>query len=136
MTDEKSYPDFEALPFGGMRKIERLPRMERTPPDISWGREFESWPERMQLSYAKRLASTMNHAADILQGERNALIEVCERQERQIVSLREQLEHQNSMTHAQLQRVGAEKQPLYQQIVDQKAKIRALALRVRELEGS
>ena len=42
---------------------------------IAFGEEFEAWPDSRKMSYLKKLASSMNHAADLMQQERNAIAE-------------------------------------------------------------
>lgn len=38
---------------------------------IKWGDKFKKWPIERQLSYAKKLASAMNEAADEMQKDRD-----------------------------------------------------------------
>jgi hypothetical protein len=40
---------------------------------INYGEDFEKWDDRRKISYLKKLASSMNHAADVMQNERNAI---------------------------------------------------------------
>ena len=42
---------------------------------IKFGEEFEKWSTTRQMNYLKKLASSMNHAAYVMQQERNALAE-------------------------------------------------------------
>jgi hypothetical protein len=42
---------------------------------INFGEEFQKWPDSRKMTYLKKLASSMNHAADIMQQERNKLLE-------------------------------------------------------------
>ena len=42
---------------------------------INFGEEFQKWGDKRQMEYLKKLASSMNHAADIMQQERNRLLE-------------------------------------------------------------
>lgn len=43
-------------------------------PQIQFGEDFEDWDSDKKIRYLKRLASTMNHAADMMQNERNELL--------------------------------------------------------------
>lgn len=40
---------------------------------IKFGEEFETWDTAHQIQYLKKLASSMNQAADMMQNERNAI---------------------------------------------------------------
>lgn len=42
---------------------------------IKYGEEFEAWPDSRKINYLKKLASSMNHAADLMQQERNEIAE-------------------------------------------------------------
>jgi predicted nucleic acid-binding Zn-ribbon protein len=42
---------------------------------IKFGDEFEAWDTERKIRYLKKLASSMNQAADSMQQERNALLE-------------------------------------------------------------
>lgn len=41
---------------------------------IKFGEEFEAWDDKHKIEFLKKLASSMNHAADIMQQERNKLL--------------------------------------------------------------
>jgi hypothetical protein len=40
---------------------------------INYGEDFEKWGDARKISYLKKLASSMNNAADLMQQERNAI---------------------------------------------------------------
>ena len=48
-------------------------------PQIIYGEDFEERTDSEKISYLKGLASTMNHAADLMQKERNVLAAGIER---------------------------------------------------------
>lgn len=143
--DGTHYPDLSPLPFGGMKEIKRLPQMQRHAPKIKWGDvylglEFDKekgrrWNDKDRLKYAEALASSMNHAADILQQERNKLFGVVEHLETQIKENVKAYVGQGDLMHKELGNADVEKQELYQLIVDLKQKVKAQAKRIRELEA-
>ena len=137
MVENSHYPDLEAPegPMGNLKKVVRLPQMRSQAPAIRWGEEYESWPMEKRLRYAEKLASAMNHAADVLQQERNKLIELVRRQEEQIKALVLKNESQGELVHRELRSVDKEKQELYQQIVTLKALLKKQNRRIQELEG-
>lgn len=139
MNDDKDlyYEDLDA-PDGGMgdlKEIKRIKGMSKHAPPISWGEEYRGWPIEQRLEYAEKLASAMNHAASVLQDERNKLIEVVKKQEEQLKHNANAYLSQGNLMHKELGSADVEKQQLYQEIVNLKQKTRVLAKRVKELEA-
>lgn len=124
MSESTNYPDLEADTLGDLKKIIRLPRMQKIAPDIRWGAEYQSWPVEQRLSYAEKLASSMNHAADVLQQERNELLVILRRKEEQLKHSSKQYLSQGETMHRELGAQDAEKQVLYLEIVRLKAQIK------------
>lgn len=133
--DTHKYPDLEADGLGDLKSIKRIQGMGKTIPQIRWGDAFKDWPIERRLDFAKRVASAQNHAAHLLHKERDALLDVCVKQEKQIESLQRANASAAQTAHQEIQRQGAERQELYSQIVKAKAEIKRLANRVRELEA-
>lgn len=92
---------------------------------IRFGEEFDQWTKPKQIEYLKRLASSMNQAADILQNERNELLT-------QVASLKSQIENADTnvaqnktiMINAVTQ-YNQERQELVQQIQELQTRVRA-----------
>jgi len=112
------YPDSPPATLGDLKSIKRHPQMKIVAPTIKWGKDYKKWPIEKRLRYAERLASTMNHAADVLQTERNE-------QNVTIATLEKQLAQQETagtttheMMRGQLGRDNEEKQKLGLQIVE------------------
>ena len=55
-----------------------LPDHPGLAPQINWGKDFEDWDKDHQLRYLKKLCSALNHATDLIQKERDALLEKME----------------------------------------------------------
>lgn len=56
---------------------------------INFGEDFQKWPDSRKMTYLKKLASSMNHAADIMQQERNKALE-------EQIRLKEQMDNMES----------------------------------------
>lgn len=72
------YPPEEQTEF---EVLKRHGRKGRGAHRIRWGDEYKNWPVVQQRDYAEKLAATMNHAADVLQQERDRLHELATHQE-------------------------------------------------------
>jgi hypothetical protein len=121
--------------MGELKEIKRLPQMQKRAPNIQWGAEYKAWPLPRRLKYAERLASSMNHAADVLQTERNKLLEVVAHQEAQLKANTKAYVGQGEVMHKELGDADAEKQELYKKIVALKKQVKAQAIRIKQLEA-
>lgn len=128
------YPDAEPSTLGDPL-VKSMRRMGGGPvPQILWGDEYKSWPMDRRLSYAEKLASSMNHAADLLQVERDRLVELLRRKDDQMKGLFVKLERQGELIQKELEKANAEKQELYSEIGKLRDALRKCQLRVKELE--
>jgi len=131
------YPDLTPDGLGELHSIKRISGMA-TPskvPQIKWGGEYAKWPPERRLRYAERLASSMNHAADILQQERNKLIEVVERQEAQLKSNVKSYVEQGELMHRELGMANAREQELSKLVVQLQKEVREKTSRIAKLEA-
>jgi hypothetical protein len=152
MSDEPKHDVDLELPepgIGSMKKIVRLPGMQRIAPKIRWGDIYlgkvmdpekeRFWTDKDRLKYAEALASTMNHAADELQKERNRLLERVQDLKNQVNHAAEMYEKQGQLMTSQVNATNAEKQELYERITKLKGgakkMIRERDARIRELEA-
>lgn len=127
--DGIDYADAEPDGLGDLKAIKRINGMKAHAPKIRWGDDYLAWPVERRLDYAERMAAAMNHAADVLQQERQSLIDLAQRQEAQIVALQREAEGTTLRLHTELQREGEEKQSLYARIVELTAEVKALSRR-------
>lgn len=104
----------------------RVPVVE-LPPKIKWGEDFQKWDDSKKLSYLMKFAEAMNHAADIIQKERDELGALVERKEQQLLQMQAMLEANNTMLQAQVTEMNEYKQ-------DCNAHAAKLNARIRELE--
>lgn len=127
------YPDSKPDGLGELKEIKRLPSMKVHAPNIIWGGEFDKMSPAKQLQRAKRVASAMNHAADILQTERNAMIKVAKDQEILIAKLSEEKGIQDDLLHDQLLKHNKDTQEMCVQLVEKSNEIKGLKKRLKEL---
>ena len=81
------------------------------PPKIAWGKIYrEQWTDAERLEYAEKLAGSMNHAAKKIQDERDALGELCERKEAQLVQMSRDLAMNNRLLQSEITKMNAERQ--------------------------
>jgi hypothetical protein len=134
VVEDNKYPDL-GPPEGGLgelKEIKRYPGMGQAH-RISWGKDYMAWPIEKRLDYAEKLAASMNHAADVLQQERNKLLVVVANQDAQLKSNANSYVGQGNLMHKELASADAEKQVLYQEIVQLKAQIKNLEFKIVEL---
>lgn len=84
--------------------------IERNAPKIQWGRGYKEMSTDDKIRHLEKLASTMNHAAFLIQNERNQLIEVCELKEKQLKSMSESVERNNNMLQTEIIKMNEQKQ--------------------------
>ena len=80
------------------------------PPKILWGRIYEASSNEEKIEYLEKLASTMNHAASLIQDERNQLNKLCELKEQQIEKLKEAMDQNNGMLQSEVAKINEERQ--------------------------
>ena len=103
--------------------------ISRRPPKIRWGKQFLEMTDARKIEYLQKLASTMNHAAALIQEERNHLGALCEKKEEQLIKLDESVRRNNEMLQFEVTRMNEQRQGYNQHV----AKLNA---RIRELEAT
>lgn len=48
-----------------------LPGNGKNAPMISWGEDYKKWDDAHKIEYLEKLSSSLNHALDLMQQERN-----------------------------------------------------------------
>ena len=64
---------------------------------IRFGEEFETWDTIHKIAYLKKLASSMNQAADMMQTERNAMAVELQAAQNQLENMEENLRIQKAI---------------------------------------
>lgn len=133
MIEDSKYPDLITTEAPeGFKKLERV--NGRSAPDIAWGFEYQSWPVEKRLAYAENLASSMNHAADLLQQERNAALGTIEHKEKQIKALYERLARETEVFNRQFQDMNESRQSLLRKIVTLEGRVGEQTKEIRSLK--
>ena len=96
-------------------------------PKITWGRIYQSSSNEEKIDYLEKLASTMNHAASLIQDERNQLNKLCELKEQQIEKLKEAMDANNTMLQSEVAKINEERQKFN----ESKAGLKGQALKAR-----
>lgn len=141
MADDNKYPDLLPNTLGLLKSIERLPQMEcddkrgRKKMRIHWGEDYMSWPLERRLAFAEDLASSMNNAADVLQQERNKLVELANRQEENLKAWAIKYEDQGRLLTERVTAANTEKQQRLQEMQDLKAELRQLKKTLAALQA-
>ncbi len=95
-------------------------------PKIAWGDRYKMWPDVKKIKYLEELASSMNHAAFLVQNERDELNVLCARKEKMLNTLSQNLEGNNGMIQQQITLLNEERQTWNKAAAEMKAKIREL----------
>lgn len=90
--------------------------LEKNPPKIRWGGVYLLMSNEGKIDYLQKLASTMNHAAWLIQGERDQLITLCELKEKQLLSQQESVRQNNEMLHTEVEKMNAQRQSYNKEI--------------------
>lgn len=105
--------------------VERLPRIP-SKLNIRLTEKFHARPSHEQQRYLHELASTMNHALDVMQKERDEVIAICHRQEDQIKKLNEQNRRLADQIQAQVVAANQKAEARVAEILELKAEVRRL----------
>ena len=118
----------------GFKKLEPVRGRRIIAPKIKWGDEYKSWSMKDQLSYAERVASSMNEAADLLQKERNELAKLLTEKEHKLVSSIKEINDLKRVVEQQITTSNEEKQELFVHIVKLQKTIKKQKLYIEKLE--
>lgn len=97
------------LIVAGFKKLDKQ-LIEQRPPKINWGMIYKGMPNEKKISYLEKLASAMNHAASIVQGERNALNNLCGLKEKQIKQLKVSMDQNNAILQSEITKMNEQRQ--------------------------
>jgi len=137
MPEDNKYPDLPPPPngLGDLKEIKPIRGIRERAPQIRWGNEYMAWPIEKRLDYAEKLASSMNHAADILQQERAKMLVLIQNQEAQLKSNAVAYGNQGQLMHKELTSADAAKQKLLQENLDLKAQVKTLTRQLADLKN-
>lgn len=109
----------------GFRRID--PKyISSKPPQIKWGNTFKKWPLRKRYNYLMKFGEAMNHAAALVQAERDNLGKLCEQKEAQITKLNEMMRQNNEMLQQEVTRFNEKRQGYNKEIARLNGRVREL----------
>jgi len=114
-----------ALIAAGFHKLDPELMVDR-PPKIKWGLVYQASSDEQKITYLEKLAAAMNHAAHLIQSERDKLSVLCVKKEEQIKSLKKALDQNNDMIQSEITRMNSERQDYNKAAAEANAKIREL----------
>ncbi|ANS05912.1 hypothetical protein [uncultured Mediterranean phage] len=127
MSDLKIDPKIADYVDHGFERIEDDGTVPH-PPKISWGEGWLAMQDGEKIVYLEKLAHTMNHAASLMQDDRNRLGNLCELKEKQICQMKDALDQNNQMIQSEVTRANSERQQYNDAIKKLNAEIKELKL--------
>jgi hypothetical protein len=91
---------------------------------INFGSEFEEWDTVRKIAYLKKLASSMNQAADLMQQERNELAEKLRIAKEQVVNANQNVLIQKSIVIKAITDNNAAKEDFIDRIQELERKVK------------
>ncbi len=82
------------------------------PPKIKWGIQYQNMSDKEKIAYLEKLAATMNHAAYLIQEERNNILIFNGQQEDKIIEMAKALETNQDMVVSEITKVNNERQEM------------------------
>lgn len=117
--------DHEDLVARGFHRLD--PKLlTNNPPKIAWGEIYKGWSDEQKLAYVEKLACTMNHAAMLIQDERNQILGLCELKEAQLTAMKLALDANNDMIQQQVTTMNEDRQKYNLAIKQLNEKVRML----------
>jgi len=84
--------------------------ISQKPPKIKWGKLYGGFNDKEKIEYLEKLASTMNHAAYLIQEERNGLLKLIDKKEDMVERAKKAMDENNEMVQIELNKVNKERQ--------------------------
>jgi hypothetical protein len=110
-----------------------LPLAPAQAPQIDWGKDFEEWSVEQQNRYLKRLCSALNHSADLIQNERNEVLEECHRMNKCVENADEAVRIQKAIVLKTITDFNKEKQELITRLQELEAENKLQAINIKRL---
>lgn len=128
----------------GFRDLDRK-LIARRPPQIRWGPVFlgiksdpkkrgKHWDDKDRIEWLQKFSRTMNHAAHLIQSERNELGRLCKLKEQQLHQMQEAVDRNNKMLQSQVLKMNEDRQEFLKAIAELKADVRRLTTENAEME--
>jgi predicted nuclease with TOPRIM domain len=115
----------EDLVAMGFRKLDDK-LIEKRPPKIKWGVIYQGFTDKEKVDYLEKLSASMNHAAYLIQGERNQIGELCKLKDQQVAKLKAAMEQNTKMLQTEITKINEERQSFNREAAKLHKKIREL----------
>ena len=114
----------------------RLPDnlIEQHPPEVKWGEKVRMMSAKGRERYLTRVAATMNHAAALLQRDKDTLNTVAIQMKEQLDAMASAMKGNNSMLAFEITRLNEDRQQMLKTIARQNAELRARDAEIAELK--
>lgn len=119
-------PESDDYYVEGFEKIDQS-LILRNPPRIRWGSGYQEKSPGDKIIYLEKLASAMNHAAFLVQGERDELNRLIILKEAQLLKQSDSVSKNNAMLQQEVTKMNTERQGFNDAV-------KKLNQRIRELE--
>lgn len=119
----------------GFHRIEK-PKLLVNPPKIEWQPSWFERTDESKIAYLTKLANTMNHAAALLQAERDEFARLCELKEGQLQKQKDAVERNNEMLQQEVTHMNEQRQQYHKNIQRLNGRIRALQIEVETLKSN
>lgn len=100
--------------------------IERRSPKIQWGALYLLMEPAEKIDHLQKLAATMNHAAYLIQEERNELGRLLELKEQQLIKMAEAVRANNAMLQQQVTQMNEDRQGFNATVAKLNGEIKAL----------
>jgi ABC-type transporter Mla subunit MlaD len=109
----------------GFRKLDDN-LVERRAPTINWGKIYQEFTDSEKVDYLEKLAATMNHAAHLIQEERNQLNALMEKKEQQLEAMKKAIAQNNELLQKQITEMNEDRQSFNKRVAELNKEIREL----------
>lgn len=112
-----------------------LPPAPAQAPQIDWGEDFNSWDIEQQNRYLKRLCSALNHAADMIQNERNEALNKLHEMKQILENADQATAVQKGIAHRAITAHNLEKQELIVRIRELETEVKDLTIQFKSVSS-
>uniref|UniRef100_A0A6M3JX88 Uncharacterized protein n=1 Tax=viral metagenome TaxID=1070528 RepID=A0A6M3JX88_9ZZZZ len=96
------------------------------PPKIQWGILYKAFNPTEKIEYLEKLASSMNHAAYLIQEERNSLLKLCDMKDKQVNAMKVSMQQNMDMLQSEVTKMNEDKRESNKAVADLNRQIREL----------
>lgn len=109
----------------GWHKLDPKIVIEKAP-KIQWGERYKRWSDKKKIKYLEDMACSMNHAAYLIQLERDELNELCAKKEQNLMTMSHNMGQNNDMTQTLVMQMNEERHQWNAAAEEMKSRLREL----------